>query len=316
MTATSISIAMATYNGAVFLRPQLDSLAAQTHPPAEIVITDDGSTDDTRAIVENFAATVPFPVRFLQNPARLGFRGNFLRAAGLCNGALVACCDQDDIWHSNKLATVSAMFDTDPEILLVYHDAHIFNPDGQRTGFIVPPGRYPSSFAPMTAPPWLISHGFTQTFRRELLAFQDLWPSSLDATVPNERMTHDQWYLFFASVFGRIVRIESPLADYRQHGGNTYGWTNESLTRRLRQWLEDRSGLYARCRDAAARRAEILDAAHPRLDNPLWQSRAETASNRYRTLAALYRQPGSGLSGPGPLTPLQRLSHVVCRKCL
>jgi glycosyltransferase involved in cell wall biosynthesis len=288
MNAMPISIAMATYNGADFLLPQLDSLARQTLSPHELVITDDGSTDATRAIVDSFAATAPFPVRFHRNPVRLGFRGNFLRAAGLCSGALVAYCDQDDVWHEDKLATVAAIFAGDPEILLVHHNAHIVTADGRRTRLLIPPGRHPASFAHLTAPPWLVSHGFTQTFRRELLDFQDLWDGSVDAGAPNEHMSHDQWYLFFASVFGRIVWVERPLADYRQHGGNTYGWLEEGLAQRVRQWLEDRSGVYARCRDAAARRAEILDTACQRIDNAPWLARARTASARYRTLAGLY----------------------------
>jgi len=288
MTSTSISIAMATYNGARFLRPQLDSLAAQTHLPAEIVVTDDCSADDTSGVVDSFAATAPFPVHFHRNPVRLGFRGNFLRAASLCTGALVAYSDQDDIWHATKLATVSTLFDADPDTLLVHHNANILTPDGQHAGLLVPPERHPDSFAPLTAHPWLVSHGFTQTFRRELLAFQDLWDHSLDASVAGERMAHDQWCLFLASVFGRIRWIETPLADYRQHAGNTYGWFQESVGRRFRLWLEDRCSVYARCRDAAARRADVLEAAQSQLPDPVWQARAITAAGRYRTLATLY----------------------------
>jgi glycosyltransferase involved in cell wall biosynthesis len=284
-----ISVAMATYNGAAFLRPQLDSLAAQTHLPSELVITDDGSTDDTRAIVENFAATAPFPVHFHPNPHRLGFRGNFIRAAGLCTGELIAYSDQDDIWHPTKLAATAALFDQNPDVLLVHHNANILAADGTRVGLLAPAGRHPESYGPLTAPPWLVSHGFTQTFRRELLAFQDLWENSLDASVADERMTHDQWYLFFASIFGRILWIDTPLAEYRQHRGNTQGWFHETMGRRLQLWLEDRSGVYARCAAAAARRAEILDVVLARVDNPDWRTRVTMAITRYRTLAALYQ---------------------------
>ena len=284
----SISIAMATYNGGAFLRTQLDSLAAQTLLPAELVISDDNSNDDTRTVVASFAATAPFPVRFHVNPTRLGFRGNFHRAASLCSGELVAYSDQDDIWHPSKLATVSALFHKDPGILLVHHNANVLRSDGKCIGFLAPPGRHPQSFEPLTAHPWLVSHGFTQTFRRELLSFQDLWEQSLDATVSDERMSHDQWQLFFASVFGKIAWIDAPLADYRQHDRNTYGWFEESLGRRFRLWLEDRSSVYARCRDAAERRADILDIASLRVEDPHWRARAKTASARYRTLASLY----------------------------
>ena len=72
MTPT-ISIAMTTFNGAAFLREQLDSLAAQTLPPAEVHIGDDGSTDATADIVAAWAAQTPFPVHFHANPRSLGF---------------------------------------------------------------------------------------------------------------------------------------------------------------------------------------------------------------------------------------------------
>lgn len=319
-TATAVSIAMATSNGANFIRAQLDSLAAQTHLPAELVITDDCSTDDTSAIVGEFAATAPFPVHFHRNPVRLGFRGNFLRAASLCTGALIAFCDQDDIWDPTKLATVCALFASEPDVLLVHHNANVLVGD-RCAGLLVPPDRHPDSFAPLTAHPWLVSHGFTQTFRRDLLAFHDLWEYSIDASIPGprdlwelnaqgnmaaqeetaapevpangsaERMTHDQWFLFLASVFGWIRWIRTPLADYRQHGRNTYGvFSVETLGERARLWLEDRSPVYARCREAALCRANMLDACLPRLSNPLWQQRALTASARYRKLAALYEE--------------------------
>ncbi|MGI4744834.1 MAG: glycosyltransferase, partial [Janthinobacterium lividum] len=90
MTAPSISIAMATYNGARYLRQQLDSLARQTYLPAELVVTDDMSTDGTEAVVMEFAATAPFPVRFFRNEQRLGYRHNFTRAVSYCTSDLIA----------------------------------------------------------------------------------------------------------------------------------------------------------------------------------------------------------------------------------
>ena len=98
-----ISIAMATYNGSKYLREQLDSLAAQTLPPCELVVTDDGSTDDTLGILDRFRRRAPFPVHLHRNEQRLGYRDNFLKAAQLCSGELIAFCDQDDVWMPDKL---------------------------------------------------------------------------------------------------------------------------------------------------------------------------------------------------------------------
>ena len=83
---------MATYNGRQHIRRQLDSLAAQTLIPAELVITDDGSDDDTISVVEEFAKNAPFAVKVFRNEARLGYRKNFMRAASLCQSDLIAFC--------------------------------------------------------------------------------------------------------------------------------------------------------------------------------------------------------------------------------
>ena len=68
MRRATLSVAMCTYNGELYLREQLDSIAAQTRLPDELVVCDDGSTDRTVAILDDFAASAPFPVRGLRQP--------------------------------------------------------------------------------------------------------------------------------------------------------------------------------------------------------------------------------------------------------
>ena len=80
---TRVSIAMATYNGERFIREQLDSFAAQSRLPDQLVMCDDGPTDRTVAIAEEFAASAPFAVTVRRNPGRLGYSDNFSRAISL-----------------------------------------------------------------------------------------------------------------------------------------------------------------------------------------------------------------------------------------
>ena len=86
----SVSVAMATYNGQKHIRRQLDSLAAQSQVPTELVITDDRSADETVPVIDAFAKTAPFPVNVYRNETRLGYRANFMRAASLCRSELIA----------------------------------------------------------------------------------------------------------------------------------------------------------------------------------------------------------------------------------
>ncbi len=92
-----ISIAMCTYNGARFLPEQLASFAAQERLPDELVVCDDGSTDATMEILQDFAATALFEVRVERNPQNLGFVRNFEKTLSLCTGDIVFLSDQDDV---------------------------------------------------------------------------------------------------------------------------------------------------------------------------------------------------------------------------
>src|SRR4051795_304134 len=90
-----VSVAMATYNGERFLPEMLDSLAAQTRPPDELVVRDDASEDDTVAILNAFARRVPFRVDVHAGGPRLGYAQNFVAATRACTGSVIFFADQD-----------------------------------------------------------------------------------------------------------------------------------------------------------------------------------------------------------------------------
>lgn len=96
-----VSVAMATYNGARFLRDQLDSLYCQTRIPDEIVVCDDRSTDNTVDILKEYAKRGN--LTYYVNERNLGINGNFFKAISLCTGDYISICDQDDIWLPEKI---------------------------------------------------------------------------------------------------------------------------------------------------------------------------------------------------------------------
>ena len=288
---TTVSIALATYNGSRYIDEQLDSLARQARLPDELVVSDDGSSDNTLAKIEAFAATAPFAVHMHRNGERLGYRANFLRAAGLCRSELVAFCDQDDVWDDRKLLLCTEPFG-EPDVLLIYHDAMAVTGDGEavaRLGQLPAPSVTPC----LSSPPMSYALGFTQVFRRSLLDMSPLWRLSADHKEPgrDERMAHDQWFFFLASVFGAIVRVDEALVRYRQHGGNSYGWSGRSrlavLRDRLWPSLRGRAEEYAALETGASRRSEILAELANKLDGE-WQARAVRGAEMYRRLAALF----------------------------
>lgn len=102
----AVSVVMCTYNGASrHLREQLDSIFSQTVLPGEIVVQDDGSTDDTMAVLDEYARKAPdgVSVRIYQNATQQGINRNFFSAMHRSTGELIAVCDQDDIWLPTKL---------------------------------------------------------------------------------------------------------------------------------------------------------------------------------------------------------------------
>src|SRR5436305_13508433 len=101
----TISVVMCTYNGAYFLREQLDSILVQTYPAKEIIIFDDASTDETPAIIKEFVQKHSH-IRFYQNQSNIGFTLNFEQALKAATCDVIAISDQDDYWHPEKLKTM------------------------------------------------------------------------------------------------------------------------------------------------------------------------------------------------------------------
>ena len=217
---------MATYNGAKFLPEQLNSIAMQTRLPAELVVFDDASTDGTCDIIGQFANSAPFDVRLFVNPERLGWRSNFMRCAKQTSSKYVSFCDQDDIWHKDKLSECMLQIERE-QVLLVHHNAVVVDEHGVPTGNTLK-GSYKRFTEPGEhSPLWSIPPGFTMVFDRRLLNLSELWETSIDSVYPNERAGHDQWIFFLASLFGRIAYLSLCLSAYRQHQNNAVGFRSE-----------------------------------------------------------------------------------------
>jgi glycosyltransferase involved in cell wall biosynthesis len=210
MADDAISIAMTTFNGQRHIVEQLASLAAQTGKPFELVICDDGSTDATYGMLQSFARHAPFQVRLFQNEQRLGYRLNFMRAASLCQGSLVAFCDQNDIWHEDKVRTLVAHFATSAD-LTVSHDFEVFF-DDERAGIA-------SYFQYLQQSGLRRAHnikGCSLAFRQELIA-KFGWPD------PRSKVSHDVWVCLIAALIERRGYLSNALLRYRIHANNTSG---------------------------------------------------------------------------------------------
>jgi glycosyltransferase involved in cell wall biosynthesis len=219
--APSISVALATYNGERYLGEQLRSLERQSLPPAELVVCDDRSTDRTVSLVEDFARSSPFPVRLYVNETQLGFADNFLNAASMCRAEAVAFCDQDDVWHEEKLLRCAAEFA--PGVVLVAHTSAVVDEHLRPLGRVFPRIRRAFVAEPLEADKWFHMPGMAMVFDAELLQVADWRTRPRSHFVPGGMVFHDEWIHVLAQVCGRIAFLSETLALYRQHGVNVTG---------------------------------------------------------------------------------------------
>ncbi|HEX8284180.1 MAG TPA: glycosyltransferase family 2 protein [Pyrinomonadaceae bacterium] len=219
------SVAMCTYAGARFVGAQLESIAAQTRPPDELVVCDDRSPDETARLVEDFAARAAFPVRLYVNERNLGSTKNFERAVSLCEGDLVALCDQDDVWLPSKLARLEEEFRSRPRATLVFSDAEVADESGRPTGRRLweSVGVGSAELERLRAGKGLgdllsgsTVTGATAALRADLRRLALPIPDGLP-------LIHDAWIALLAACAGEVVPVEEPLVLYRRHAGQQVG---------------------------------------------------------------------------------------------
>jgi glycosyltransferase involved in cell wall biosynthesis len=214
---------MATYNGELYLAEQLDSILCQSRLPDELVIHDDASSDATVSVIRDFASRAPFPVRLKINSKQLGSTRNFEETIRECNGEIIFLCDQDDIWHPNKIALIEECFIRDAKAGAVFSDARVFHQNSFLDEYklwdkIRFTSREREQIVSNEACAVLLRHpvvtGATMAFRSSLrdlvLPIPDIW-------------VHDAWISLLIGSTSRLVLIPESLISYRQHDNNQIG---------------------------------------------------------------------------------------------
>ena len=120
-----ISVALCTYNGECYIYEQVESILNQTMPVDEIVVCDDGSSDNTLQIIEGFVGITNTAIHIHSNETNLGPAKNFQKAINLCSGDIIFLSDQDDVWVPEKVATIIKYFEAHPTIDVVFTDGNL-----------------------------------------------------------------------------------------------------------------------------------------------------------------------------------------------
>jgi hypothetical protein len=213
-----IAILLSTYNGARYLPEQLASFEHQTYDRWQLIWRDDGSRDDTTAIMRNFAERIGADrVREAAcSGSHLGAAQSFLALLPEAIRAdAVAFADQDDVWLPEKLArAVAGLRSAGNTAYLYCARQYLVDEQLQRRRLSIQPGSRPGFPASLTQN---IVHGNTMVMNRAAADLVIRLPGP-DGTV------HDWWSYIVVTACGGKVEIDpEPVVLYRQHSGNLIG---------------------------------------------------------------------------------------------
>lgn len=251
-----VDIVINNFNYARFLEAAIDSACAQTHEKVEVIVVDDGSTDDSRALLPQYESRATLVLK--ENGGQASAFNAGMRNS---DGDIVMFLDADDTFHPDAAARVAARFAAEAEVAKVQIRMEVIDADGTPTGEIKPLLHVP------------MPNG---DFRHDELAFPfDLaWlPTSGNAfraeslrrilPVPEKAfpVCGADWYLIhLATLLGTVASLDEVLACYRVHGGNNYELASERLNlphvRETIGYAQTTSGHLLRL-------AEQLDLPHP-----------------------------------------------------
>jgi len=253
----AVSVALCTYNGARFIEEQIRSICAQTLPPHEIVLSDDASRDNCIAAAQRaheacaragHDGTMRPSLHIIRNETARGVTRNFEQAVQTCRGDYIALCDQDDIWHPEKLARLVDALESGSRPSLVHADARLVDSQGQSLGATLfgSLAVSPAEFAQVHR-----GHAFEVLLRRNLVtgATTVFRRTLLEQALPfPPGWLHDEWLGLVAAAQGGVDLVEWCCIDYRQHGANQVGAARLGPAGKVRKAMASRE-------DDAPRRA-------------------------------------------------------------
>jgi glycosyltransferase involved in cell wall biosynthesis len=218
LSLPAVDVVLTNHNYARFLPEAIESACAQTHPDVSVVVVDDGSTDNSRQVLEGFSDRVEVVLK------EQGGQASALNA-GLerCRGEVLLLLDADDRLRPQAAELVARAFAADPDLSKVQFPMAIIDADGRPTGAVKPEGhlRAPTGDqrrAELAFPfdlPWLPGGGtgFRTAAVRRLLPIP---------TADYPRSGADWYLVHLTALLGTAALLEEVCAEYRVHGGNAY----------------------------------------------------------------------------------------------
>lgn len=257
-TRGQVSVCMATWNGAEYVREQLDSILAQLAPGDEVVVVDDASSDDTVAVISGIGDP---RIRLFPRAENRGYVRTFGEALSRANGEFLFLSDQDDVWVPGRVEAMVAA--------LAEHDVVASN-----LATLGGPDRIPG---PFWVTDWRVyardSGRHVRNLALLLTGFQCYWGCAmavhrraLDYLLPFPDFlyeTHDQWIGLAANMAGSIAHLDMRTLRRRYHDDNLTPLQPRGVRAALRSRL-----LLLRCIGVARRRGLGAIGLGRRTDRP------------------------------------------------
>jgi N-acetylglucosaminyl-diphospho-decaprenol L-rhamnosyltransferase len=236
----TVSVCLPTRDGAAYIGTLLESLARQTRPVTELVVSDDASTDGTAEIVAAVASGTGLPLVLRRNASPLGAVGNAAACVGAATGDVILPCDQDDVWEDRKIELLLAPIETSDDVIATFSDSSLIDSTGARLD-----GSLWSTlgFDEREQEQVGSGRGLEVLLRRNVVASHALAYRrvlhDLALPVPDTVRHLDWWLALLAMAEGRLMPIPERLVAYRLHAVNTVGLRS---LRPLRQRLDTDAG--------------------------------------------------------------------------
>lgn len=212
------SVCMATYNGSRWIEPQLRSILPQLNVDDEIVIVDDGSSDDT---VEKINQISDSRITLYANEKNQGVDATFEKALSLAAGEIIFLSDQDDIWYPGRVEIALEQFSRDPDITLVLGDAEVIDENGKPLGetYFQNRGAFKRG---------IISNLVKSKFLGCAIAIRS---EIRDAALPFPQKIpgHDMWIGLVNELYGKSVFLDKTIIGYRRHATNASPYSHQSI---------------------------------------------------------------------------------------
>ena len=216
-----ISVCIACYNGERFIKRQIHSILFQLAEDDEVIISDDGSTDETLSIINSFEDERIF---LTSNKGTPGLVGNFEEALKEATGDYVFLADQDDVWLPGKVASMTSLLHVYD---LVLSDCVVVNEKNEliQLSFFRFRGSRPGFWYNMYKNSYM---GCCMAFRREVLLYALPFPHRIHM--------HDWWIGLLVEVKGKVYFHTQPTINYVRHGNNASptGESGYGILRRLK----------------------------------------------------------------------------------